>query len=511
MSTTVGGGVGGGLAKSIAGTTTDSKPLTSKYPEMRSRSITLGPRHKRTPSLTSTSPTASAPSSAPLKINPLHSLPSSVVAAHDTELSSSWDMSPPSSSPLLALDHMDPSKRPDSAKDGAHRMLMSELQGICEEEQDANGTVSPGNILRRTRSMPDISEDDIHECGEVLHEGWMYIKTMRMWQKRYFILQGQSLFYYKAKGYPCIGHVRLQGCQVRRKTTRSSKNKKPTSFHFEIYHPEKKYILNTQFQGLLPESVLKLGDHVQELPLSMRDLGQGTKDKIEHMKVLGTKIDKKMPAARNFIERQTNSTFVLFKLKDEADFEGWLKDIYSAISQNEVDVSGIEEVNSLAGEDADFEDELQAKPEIKSSSLGDEGELFREIEEIERQRALEERQREMDKFPILYSDPSISAAEREEELISDVYTKYSEFCHTEGLTEVINDAPAVRRFLRSCNYDLEKAYARMCEHVVWVHSYLPHEISLEAIAEEVQQHKVLFVITSLSIFCWYVSMYLSIP
>ena len=32
-------------------------------------------------------------------------------------------------------------------------------------------------------------------------------------------------------------------------------------------------------------------------------------------------------------EKQTNSTFVDFKLKDEGEFEGWLKDIYSAISQ----------------------------------------------------------------------------------------------------------------------------------------------------------------------------------
>ena len=86
-----------------------------------------------------------------------------------------------------------------------------------------------------------------------------------------------------------------------------------------------------------------------------RDLPQGTKDKIEHMKVLGTKIDKrvrriffrftnitsisvcslavKMPSARRMFEKQTNSTFVDFKLKDEGEFEGWLKDIYSAISQ----------------------------------------------------------------------------------------------------------------------------------------------------------------------------------
>jgi hypothetical protein len=30
-------------------------------------------------------------------------------------------------------------------------------------------------------------------------QGWMYVKTMGMWQKRYFKLAGQLLSFYKAK------------------------------------------------------------------------------------------------------------------------------------------------------------------------------------------------------------------------------------------------------------------------------------------------------------------------
>lgn len=106
----------------------------------------------------------------------------------------------------------------------------------------------------------------------MIREGWMYVKTMGMWQKRYFKLAGQLLSFYKAKGGEdqCLGSIKLQGCQIRRKTAKGTKTKKAPSLQFDIYHPEKKPIFKTQMQGLLPSSVLQMGDHLQNLPPSMR-------------------------------------------------------------------------------------------------------------------------------------------------------------------------------------------------------------------------------------------------
>jgi len=78
--------------------------------------------------------------------------------------------------------------------------------------------------------------------------------------------------------------------------------------------------------------------------------------------------------------------------------------------------------------------------------------------------------------------------------MAELRRRIQHWAEDEGVTLIDRafEQRVMRRFFRAREYDLERTFAMFTTYLKWVQAYLPHEISLESVADEIAQHKVYF-------------------